>query len=197
MHPGSEMELVARAQRGDDQAFAALFDEHKLRVYSLCIRMTGNSASAEDLTQDAFLQVFLKISTFRGESAFSTWLHRLVINVVLVHLRRKSLHVVSIQDLDSDVNHLQPHEFGSDDPRLRTALERINLLQALDLLPQGYRTAIHLHDVEGYRHGEIARLTEWSVGTSKSQLYKARQRLRQLLASSGRKPDSATRQSRH
>ncbi len=84
MYPGSEMELVARVQRGDDQAFAVLFDKHRLRVYSLCMRMTGNSASAEDLTQDAFLQVFLKISTFRGESAFSTWLHRLVINVVMV-----------------------------------------------------------------------------------------------------------------
>jgi len=195
MQAGLELQLVARAQRGDHQAFTALFNRHKLRVYSLCLRMTGNPASAEDLTQDAFLQVLLKISTFRGESAFSTWLHRLVINVVLVHLRRKTLQVVSIEEMDSTLEGPNQHQYGADDPRLRTALERINLSQALALLPEGYRTVIHLHDVEGYRHGEIARLAKWSVGTSKSQLYKARRKLRQLLASRGMSPGPARRHS--
>ncbi|HXJ96573.1 MAG TPA: RNA polymerase sigma factor [Terriglobia bacterium] len=188
MGAGLELQLVARAQQGDHQAFTVLFNRHKVRVYSLCLRMTGNPASAEDLTQDAFLQLFLKISTFRGEAAFSTWLHRLVVNVVLVHLRRKVLQVVSLEDVDWGVEGPHRHQYGSDDLRLRSTLERINLAQALDLLPKGYRTAIHLHDVEGYQHCEIARLAKWSVGTSKSQLYKARRRLRQLLASGGRNP---------
>ncbi|MGB6989344.1 MAG: sigma-70 family RNA polymerase sigma factor, partial [Candidatus Sulfotelmatobacter sp.] len=100
-HPGtepSEAKLIERAKLGDAEAFQALYDKHKRRVYSLCLRMTANTAEAEDLAQEAFLQLFRKITTFRGESAFSTWLHRLSVNVVLMHLRKKSLPVVSLEE---------------------------------------------------------------------------------------------------
>src|SRR6201984_2684297 len=94
----NEAELIEKAKLGDAQAFQALYDKHKRRVYSLCLRMTANTAEAEDLTQEAFLQLYRKIGTFRGESAFSTWLHRLSVNVVLMHLRKKSLPVVSLEE---------------------------------------------------------------------------------------------------
>ena len=93
----NEAELIEKAKQGNAQAFQALYDKHKRRVYSLCLRMTANTAEAEDLTQEAFLQLYRKIGTFRGESAFSTWLHRLSVNVVLMHLRKKSLPVVSLE----------------------------------------------------------------------------------------------------
>src|SRR5215467_7138294 len=94
----SEQEAIARAQQGDAECFEALYGLHKRRVYSLCLRMTGNTAEAEDLTQEAFLQLYRKIATFRGESAFSTWLHRLSVNVVLMHLRKKGLPEVSLDE---------------------------------------------------------------------------------------------------
>ena len=177
----SEAELIAQAQQGDEQAFAALFEIHKRRVYSLCLRMTGDVASAEDLAQEAFLQLFRKIGTFRAEAAFSTWLHRLVVNVVLMHLRRKGLQQVSLDDVDNSQDEPVKREYGDDDKRLLHSVDRIALARAIDELPPGYKSVFVLHDVEGYEHNEIATILDCSVGNSKSQLHKARLRLREVL----------------
>jgi RNA polymerase sigma-70 factor (ECF subfamily) len=177
----SETQLIARAQQGDEAAFEALFDAHKRRVYSLCLRMTGDTAEAEDLTQEAFLQLFRKISTFRGESAFTTWLHRLVVNVVLMHLRKKGLQQVSLDELDSSQEEPVKRDYGEEDRRLMGSVDRLSLERAIAALPPGYRTAFVLHDVEGYEHNEIAQIMNCSTGNSKSQLHKARLKLREYL----------------
>jgi RNA polymerase sigma-70 factor (ECF subfamily) len=177
----SDTQLIARAQRGDEAAFSALFETHKRRVYSLCLRMTGNTAEAEDLTQEAFLQLFRKISTFRGESAFSTWLHRLVVNVVLMHLRKKGLQQVSLDETDNSQEEPVKRDYGDDDQRLMGSVDRISLTRAIEGLPPGYRAVFVLHDVEGYEHNEIAEIMGCSIGNSKSQLHKARMKLRESL----------------
>jgi RNA polymerase sigma-70 factor (ECF subfamily) len=177
----SETQLIARAQRGEEEAFALLFEAHKRRVYSLCLRMTGNVAEAEDLAQEAFMQLFRKISTFRGESAFSTWLHRLAVNVVLMHLRKKGLQQTSLDELDSSQDEPVKRDYGDDDRRLIGSIDRLSLSRAIAELPPGYRSVFVLHDIEGYEHNEIAEIMNCSVGNSKSQLHKARMKLRELL----------------
>jgi RNA polymerase sigma-70 factor (ECF subfamily) len=143
--------------------------------------MTGNPAEAEDLAQEAFLQLFRKIGTFRGESAFSTWLHRLVVNVVLMHLRKKGLQQVSLDETDPSQEEPVKRDYGDDDLRLLGSVDRIGLSRAIAELPPGYRTVFVLHDVEGYEHNEIAQLMGCSIGNSKSQLHKARMKLREWL----------------
>jgi RNA polymerase sigma-70 factor (ECF subfamily) len=178
----TEAEAIDRAKQGDAEAFQFLYDLHKRRVYSLCLRMTGNTASAEDLAQEAFLQLFRKIGTFRGESAFSTWLHRMSVNVVLMQLRRKNLPVVSLEEtMEGDEEGTIRKEPGAPDERLTGSIDRLQLQRAVDELPPGYRTIFVLHDVEGYEHNEIATMVGCSIGNSKSQLHKARLKLRELL----------------
>jgi RNA polymerase sigma-70 factor (ECF subfamily) len=177
----NEAELIERAKQGDAQAFQALYDKHRRRVYSLCLRMTANTAEAEDLTQEAFLQLFRKIGTFRGESAFSTWLHRLSVNVVLMQLRKKSLPVVSLEETTQGEEDTPKKDFGAEDLALAGSIDRLQLQKAVDDLPPGYRTIFVLHDVEGYEHNEIATIVGCSIGNSKSQLHKARMKLRDLL----------------
>jgi RNA polymerase sigma-70 factor (ECF subfamily) len=177
----NEAELIERAKQGDAQAFQALYDKHKRRVYSLCLRMTANTAEAEDLTQEAFLQLYRKIATFRGESAFSTWLHRLSVNVVLMQLRKKSLPVVSLEESTQGEEDTPKKDFGAEDLALAGSIDRLQLQKAVDDLPPGYRTIFVLHDIEGYEHNEIATLVGCSIGNSKSQLHKARMKLRDLL----------------
>jgi RNA polymerase sigma-70 factor, ECF subfamily len=179
----NEAETIERAKQGDAEAFQALYDRHKRRVYSLCLRMTANTAEAEDLAQEAFLQLYRKIATFRGESAFSTWLHRLSVNVVLMHLRKKSLPVVSLEETTqgSGEEDTPKKDFGADDVALTGSIDRLQLQRAVDSLPPGYRTIFVLHDVEGYEHNEIAGIVGCSIGNSKSQLHKARMKLRDLL----------------
>ena len=144
--------------------------------------MTANTAEAEDLTQEAFLQLYRKIATFRGESAFSTWLHRLSVNVVLMHLRKKSLPVVSLEETTQGGEEDTPKkDFGAEDLALAGSIDRLQLQRAVDDLPPGYRTIFVLHDVEGYEHNEIATIVGCSIGNSKSQLHKARMKLRDLL----------------
>jgi len=181
--------VVKRAQQGDSDAFAALFHAHKARIYSVCLRMTNNAAEAEDLTQDAFLQVFRKIATFRGDSAFSTWLHRIAVNTVLMHFRKKSLSQVSLDEpySNSDGAKLR-REYGTRDNRLAGCVDRVALASAIKELPHGYRTIFLLHEVEGYEHQEIAEMLGCSVGNSKSQLHKAKLRIRELLARSETRP---------
>ena len=180
-----DAEVVKRAQQGDSDAFATLFHAHKARIYSVCLRMTNNAAEAEDLTQDAFLQVFRKIATFRGDSAFSTWLHRIAVNTVLMHFRKKSLSQVSLDEPYSNSDGAKiRREYGTKDNRLAGCVDRVALANAIKELPHGYRTIFLLHDVEGYEHQEIAEMLGCSVGNSKSQLHKAKLRIRELLAQS-------------
>jgi len=178
----NEAEAIEKAKQGDATAFQALYDRHKRRVYSLCLRMTANTAEAEDLAQEAFLQLYRKIGTFRGESAFSTWLHRLSVNVVLMHLRKKSLPVVSLEETTQPGEDDTPKkDFGADDLALSGSIDRLHLRRAVESLPPGYRMIFLLHDVEGYEHNEIAKIVGCSIGNSKSQLHKARMKLRDLL----------------
>ena len=178
-----EAGLIEKAKQGDAEAFQALYDKHKRRVYSLCLRMTSNTAEAEDLTQEAFLQLYRKIATFRGESAFSTWLHRLSVNVVLMHLRKKSLPLVSLEETTqgSSEDDTPKKDFGAEDMALAGSIDRLRLQKAVDDLPPGYRTIFVLHDIEGYEHNEIATIVGCSIGNSKSQLHKARMKLRDKL----------------
>ena len=177
----TEAEAIERAKQGDAEAFEVLYHLHKRRVYSLCLRMTANAAEAEDLAQEAFLQLFRKIGTFRGEAAFSTWLHRMAVNVVLMRLRKKGLPVVPIEDTIETEEDSPKKEPGALDISLTGSLDRLQLKRAVDALPPGYRTVFVLHDVEGYEHNEIAELVGCSIGNSKSQLHKARLKLRDLL----------------
>ncbi len=176
-----DTDLVARAQGGDEQAFAALFEGHRRRVYALCLQMTGDPANADDLTQDAFIQAFRKLGTFRGDAAFSTWLYRIAINTVLMSLRRRTLRTSSLDEPTNTETSSVPREYGRTDSRLTLTVDRIVLARAVRNLPAGYRRIFILHDVEGYGHGEIARLLRCSTGNSKSQLHKARLKIREYF----------------
>jgi RNA polymerase sigma-70 factor (ECF subfamily) len=161
----SQRTLVQRAQAGDEQAFATLFQMHQKRVYSVCLLMTKDVAEAEDLTQEAFLQVFRAIGSFRGDSAFSTWLYRVAVNTVLMKLRRrKSPPAISLDQPVSPDSNVR-RDYGQADPALSGAIDRIALRRA----------------IEGYQHHEIAQLLDCSIGNSKSQLHKAKLKMRDLL----------------
>src|SRR5207302_5415434 len=160
---------------------ANIFHVHKPRVYYLCLRMTNNVAEAEDLTQEAFLQVFRKLPTFRGDSALSTWMYRVAVNTVLMYFRKRGRPQVSLDEPSTQNVKTKKREYGFDDERLVTSIDRIALARAIKELPDGYRTIFLLHEVEGYEHREIARLLKCSVGNSKSQLHKAKLRIRELL----------------
>jgi RNA polymerase sigma-70 factor (ECF subfamily) len=180
-----EAEAIRRAQRGDAEGFERLYKLHSGRVYGLCLRMMkGNAPEAEDLTQEAFLQMFRKIGTFRAESAFSTWLHRLTFNIVLMRLRRKTVaEMISLEETNNpdEQEGGLVKEIATADLRLSGLVDRVNLQRAVNQLPSGYRSIFLLHDVKGYEHNEIAGMLGCSIGNSKSQLHKARAILRQLL----------------
>jgi len=178
----TDFQLVRASAAGDHRAFEALYQQHHRRVYRLCIRMLRNHEEAEDLTQDVFLQVYRKINSFQGTSAFTTWLHRLTVNMVLMYMRRK---------------HRWQAEESFDPEGLRAASEKqtsrrcdsppiepVDLENAINRLPDGYRVVFLLHDMEGYEHAEISQLLGISIGTVKSQLHKARLKLRQMLRGS-------------
>ncbi len=178
----TEAEAIRQAKDGDAAAFEYLYKAHCKRVYNVCLRMIKNPADAEDLTQQAFLQLFRKIGTFRGESGFSTWLHRVTVNIVLMHIRRKKPTEILFEDLyRPSSNGESPRELGSGDASMLGAIDRLNLTRAIRKLPSGYKRLFLLYDVIGYEHSEIAGLLGCSTGCSKSQLHKARRRLRRLL----------------
>ncbi len=158
--------------------------------------MVGNTAEAEDLAQEAFLQVFRKLQTFRGEAAFSTWLHRLAVNVVLMKLRRKGVPATSLEEAtEPDEETGAPgKDVGGPDLMLVGSIDRVNLERAVERLPPGYRMVFVLHDVQGYEHNEIAEMMGCSIGNSKSQLHKARLRLRQLLHETQREMERQERE---
>ena len=176
-------EAIRLAQQGHAAAFETIYQLHSRRVYALCLRMSGDPVEAEDLTQEAFLQLFRKIHTFRGESAFSSWMHRLTANIVLMRFRKKRPVPISLEEMTGpgDEKDRPTFEIGVPDLRLTGLFDRINLHAALEQLPQGYKSMFLLHDVHGYEHNEIASMLGCSVGNSKSQLHKARKRLRELL----------------
>ena len=177
--PLSDRALALAAGNGDTQAFEQLYERHNRRVYSLCLRMTQNVAEAEDLAQEAFIQLFRKIGSFRGDSAFTTWLHRLVVNQVLMHFRKRS---VKLERTTEEGETPEQVVRGTENPNKMRVLDRISLDHALKQLPPGYRSVFVLHDIEGHEHEEIAKILGVAVGTSKSQLHKARMKLRRLLA---------------
>lgn len=176
--PLSDHALAVAAGGGDMGAFEQLYERHSRRVYSLCLRMTQNVPEAEDLAQEAFIQLFRKIGSFRGESAFTTWLHRLTVNQVLMHFRKRSTKVErTTEEGETPVQIVR----GTENPNRMPVVDRIILDNALKQLPPGYRKVFVLHDIEGHEHEEIAKMLGVAVGTSKSQLHKARMKLRGLL----------------
>jgi len=178
-----DQEIIRQAQEGDARAFEQLYRRYSKRVYRLCLRMVKNEAEAEDLTQEAFLKVFRKIHTFQGKSAFSTWLHRVSVNTVLMSLRKKKRVEIPLENDDHyEEEPGVPRQVpGGPDPSLSGLFDRENLKRVFRRMPQGYKRMLVLHDVLGYDHNEIAVLANCSVGNSKSQLHKACVRMRTLL----------------
>lgn len=167
-------DIVRLAQAGDVTAFEQVYREHEGRVYALCLRLASDRSKAEELTQDVFVKIWETIGSFRGESAFSSWLHRVAVNVALAGFRSESRYrqrVASVDDLESHDQGSAPHNPG----------EAIDLEEAVSRLPQQARIIFVLHDVEGYRHEEIASRLGLAVGTSKAQLHRARKLLREVL----------------
>ncbi len=180
-----EAEVIRLAQRGDASAFERLYRLHSVRVYALCMRMLRNPDEAEDSTQEVFLHVFRKIQGFRGASAFSTWLHRVTINTVLMRLRGSRLAKAALVENaeGNDQTGMAPQEPGASDLRLEGYIDRVAIENAIKQLPPRCKVMFVLYDIQGYAHSEIAKLLGCSVGNAKSQLHKARVRLRKLLRS--------------
>ena len=175
--------LVRAAGLGDTQAFEQLYRRHARRVHAVVWRLAGGQAArAEDLVQESFIRAWQALPAFRFESAFSTWLHRLAVNVVLMHLRKKGLPEISLDEaLEPQHEDGPKKDIGARDNVLAGSIDRVNLERAIESLPPGYRIIFVLHDVEGYEHNEIAEMMGCSIGNSKSQLHKARMKLRDLL----------------
>ena len=175
--PAGPSDDVTRAVNGDRRAFERLYREHVDRIFSVCVRMVGDRGKAEELTQDAFVRAWEKLGTFRGDSLFSTWLHRLAVNVVLneqdAESRRRDRHDDRIEDLDTI-------SYGDVRPLSVPGLS-LDLEQAIAALPPGAKKVFVLHDVEGYTHEEIAETLGVTAGGCKAQLHRARMLLRRML----------------
>ena len=174
----TDFELTQAAAKGDMAAFEEIYQRHHRRVYSIYLRMLQNAYEAEDLTQDVFIQLYRKVGSFRGDSAFTTWLHRMTVNQVLMHFRKRNVKYEKTTE-----EGITPDQVvaGTANPDKMPVVDKIALENAIDQLPQGYKNVFVLHDVEGFEHEEVARILGCSVGTSKSQLHKARLKLRKLL----------------
>lgn len=174
----TDFQLAQAASNGDIFSFEEIYNRHHRRVYAICLRMLQNTAEAEDLTQDVFIQLYRKIGSFRGDSAFTTWLHRLTVNQVLMHFRKRNVKFEkTTEEGETPVQIVG----GTENPDKMPIVDKIALENAIQQLPEGYKNVFVLHDVEGYEHEEVARILGCSVGTSKSQLHKARLKLRKLL----------------
>lgn len=174
----TDFQLAQSAARGDMAAFEEIYQRHHRRVYSICLRMLQNAYEAEDLTQDVFIQLYRKIGSFRGDSAFTTWLHRMTVNQVLMHFRKRTVKFEKTTEEGETPVQLVP---GTENPFKMPIVDKIALENAIDQLPAGYKNVFMLHDVEGFEHEEVAKILGCSVGTSKSQLHKARLKLQKLL----------------
>lgn len=173
-NPMSEADLVRDAQRGDTAAFEELYRLHVSKIYGLCLRMCSNPAKAEDLTQEAFVRAWQKLGSFRRQSSFSTWLHRLAVNLVLGNLRSTGRWESSLTAIDS------LPEIGDGGASAKPEIA-VDLQRAISQLPPQARMVFILHDIEGYKHHEIATLCGLAVGTSKAHLHRARKQLREGL----------------
>ncbi|MBC7898988.1 MAG: RNA polymerase sigma factor [Saprospiraceae bacterium] len=173
-----DFDLTQAASKGDMAAFEEVYQRHHRRVYSICLRMLQNAHEAEDLTQDVFIQLYRKIGSFRGDSAFTTWLHRLTVNQVLMHFRKRT---VKFEKTTEEGETPEQIVAGTANPYKMQIVDKLSLENAIEQLPPGYKNVFVLHDVEGFEHEEVARILGCSVGTSKSQLHKARLKLRKLL----------------
>ena len=169
-------DVVRRAQEGDVAAFEQLYRENLNRVFALCLRLCGDGARAEELTQDVFVRAWERLGSFQGKSAFSTWLHRLAVNVVLGERRSEGIRIGKVFTTDDLEVYESPGRAKSHDPGVAMDLER-----AIAKLPPGARSVFVLHDVEGYKHEEIAEMHGSAVGTCKAQLHRARRLLREAL----------------
>jgi RNA polymerase sigma-70 factor (ECF subfamily) len=172
---GSDADLVSRSLDGDVDAFETMYRQHSARVYTLACRMAGSPEDGEDLLQEIFLQAFRKLGTFKGGSTLGTWLYRLALNHCLDYVRSRQAHMKKLTDtLDAD---------SSFEPTARrtTPIAKLDLDRAIERLPDGCREAFVLHDVEGFDHKEVGDLLGIAEGTSKSQVFKARLKLRALL----------------
>lgn len=180
---GRHADVVCRAQAGDEDAFSELYVLHKKHVFGICIRMVRNFSLAEDLTQETFLQVHRKIATFRGNSAFKTWLHRMAMNIVLMHLRKRTLATVSLDDLMENPTAERPgRSFGTRDLAQAGVVDRLAIDQVVAKMAPGYRSIFILHELHGLDHDEISSMLNCSRGNTKSQLHKARLVMRCALA---------------
>jgi len=185
-------DLVTRAQAGSHDAFSELYTMHKKRVFSICMRMVRDPSLAEDLTQETFLLLHRKLNMFRGESAFTTWLHRLAVNIVLMHLRKRALTVVSLDHLMANLPEERAgREFGTRDLTQAGTVDRLTIERAIANLSPGYRSIFILHDIQGFDHCEIASMLKCTCGNTKSQLYNARRVLRSALAAKANSGESA------
>ena len=176
---------VQLAATGDMAAFEEVYRTYHRRVYAQCLRMTRSVPEAEDLTQEVFIQLYRKLKTFRGDSLFTTWLHRLTVNEVLMHFRKNA---VRRERTTEDGTTPTQIVLGTQNHVRMSVVDRIALGEAIRQLPPGYRAVLILHDVEGYEHEEIGKILGCAVGTSKSQLHKARMKLRRLLKEKKRPP---------
>ena len=174
----ADLELTKVAARGNMAAFEEIYKRHHRRVYSICLRMLQNASEAEDLTQDVFIQLYRKIGSFRGDSAFTTWLHRMTVNQVLMHFRKRTVKYEKVTDEGETPDQIVT---GTVNPMKMQIVDKIAIENAIAQLPDGYKNVFVLHDVEGFEHEEVARILGCSVGTSKSQLHKARLKLQKLL----------------
>ena len=173
-----DLVLAQAAANGDMPSFEELYRRHHRRVYSICLRMLQNASEAEDLTQDVFIQLYRKIGSFRGDSAFTTWLHRMTVNQVLMHFRKRTVKFEKTTEEGETPDQIVT---GTAHPDKMRIVDKIALDNAIAQLPDGYKNVFVLHDVEGFEHEEVARILGCSVGTSKSQLHKARLKLQKLL----------------
>lgn len=180
----SEIDTIARAKAGDNAAFAELYRRYSKRVFGVCFSLVRDVSITEDLVQESFLRAYRKLDTFREDSLFSTWLHRIAVNSALMYLRKRSSSAteVSLNEPTHDDSAEEMGElFGAEDTVLEKLVDRVTLQRAIESLPPGYRAVVVLHDVEGYQHDEIAEILGCTIGNTKSQLHKARLKLRSLL----------------
>ena len=174
-HTDSSGDIVARCQAGDVNAFETLYRQHAPRIFSLAARMAGSAEDGEDLLQEIFLQAYRKLGGFKGESAIGTWLYRLALNHCLDYVRSRQARMSKLTETLDTTTSFEPAA------RRDTPIARLDLERALERLPDGCREAFVLHDVEGYDHKEVGRMLGIAEGTSKSQVFKARLKLRGLL----------------
>jgi len=174
----ADFDLTKAAAAGDMMAFEELYQRHHRRVYSICLRMLQNASEAEDLTQDVFIQLYRKVGSFRGDSAFTTWLHRLTVNQVLMHFRKRNVKFEKTTEEGETPVQIVP---GTESPFKMPIVDRIAIDTAIAQLPEGYKNVFVLHDVEGYKHEEIADMLGVTSGATKAQLHRARLLLREAL----------------